>query len=42
MFLGLMAYLKPKGGWDKSMVRREASCRIPGSAGRNSEVRSWA
>jgi hypothetical protein len=19
MFLGLMAYLKPKGGWDKSM-----------------------
>jgi hypothetical protein len=22
MFLGLMAYLKPKGGWDKSMFWR--------------------
>jgi hypothetical protein len=42
MFLGLMAYLKPKGGRDKSMVRHEAPCRIPGVAGKDSEEDSWA
>ena len=40
-FLGLMAYLDAKARGDSSLVRHEASCRIPGSAGRNSEVRSW-
>ena len=29
MFLGLMAYLDPKGEGDNSMVRREALHRIP-------------
>jgi hypothetical protein len=41
-FLGLMANLDLKSDGNSSMVRHEASCRIPGSAGRNSEVRSWA
>jgi hypothetical protein len=40
-FLGLMAYLDPKGEGDKSMVRHEALCHIPYSVGRNLEERSW-
>ena len=41
-FVGLMAYLDPKGEGDKSMVRHEALCRIPHSVGRNLEGCSWA
>jgi transcriptional regulator with XRE-family HTH domain len=29
-------------GWFLEYVRREAPCCIPGSAGRNSEIYSWA
>jgi len=36
-----MAYLDLKGEGDKSMMRREALCRIPYSVGRNLEERSW-
>jgi hypothetical protein len=40
--LGLMAYLDSEDEGDKSMVRHEAPCRIPGVAGKDSEEDSWA
>jgi hypothetical protein len=40
-FLGLMAYLDPKGEGDNSMMRHEALCHIPYSVGRNLEGCSW-
>jgi hypothetical protein len=40
-FLGLMAYLDPKGEGDQSMMRHEALRHIPYAVGRNLEERSW-
>jgi transcriptional regulator with XRE-family HTH domain len=36
------AVFPERRGWFLEYVRREAPCCIPGSAGRNSEIYSWA
>ncbi len=40
-FLGLMPYPAPNGYGNSSMMRHDALCHIPCSAGRNLEGRSW-